>query len=144
LGDREAVVRKRGVRLESEIDFNGEIIPFRLENRSGAPQPLTIAEVGTLVIEALVGSIHFPVAAAIRAVVVVAGRTATEISVEIQGQRVEKRIQLRDRTARIFNDYLGSLKEDQSLDPDIKDILRESVMAELRAEFSRLAQRSRY
>src|SRR5579859_3269479 len=103
--------------MEDYVEFNGDLVPFRVEDKSGSLRSISTAEVGTLVVEALIGAVHFPLAATIKAIVVVLGRTAMEISVELQDQRVAKRIQLRDVTARRVNDYLTRLSQDSAWDP---------------------------
>lgn len=127
--------------MDSTVDIWGRRVPFRVEDRSGSLRPSSTAEVAILITQALVDVIHFPLATTIRAIVLVATRTITEISIELQDQRVIKRIQLRDVTARRFNDYLTSLSADYSWDPEIKAMLRASVMDDLKKELSRLIYR---
>ena len=126
--------------MESTINIHGRQVPFRLEDSTGRYRQLSAAEAGALVAQALVEAIHFPVAATVRAVVMVTARTAAEISIELTDLRAVKHIQLRDVTARRFSNYLMMLHDDQAWDPQVKYLLREAVMEDLKSELRRLSQ----
>jgi hypothetical protein len=126
--------------MDSMLDIHGRQVPCRLEDGSGSCRRSSSNEMGALIVEALVGAIHFPIATLVHSVIIVISQTLTEISVELADQRAEKRVQIRSTIARRVNDYLMSLDQDGAWDPEIKEILRSALMDDLKSELTRQSQ----
>lgn len=125
--------------MQSTLDIDGHRVPFRIEDGTGKLRQLPASEIGMLVTEALIAAAHFPLAATVRAVVLVISRTLDEISIEIAEQKVNTRIQLKTVTARQFSESLLMLADDRSWDPQVKELLMETLRKDLMLELRRLS-----
>ncbi|HET6707816.1 MULTISPECIES: hypothetical protein [unclassified Amycolatopsis] len=121
-----------------EVEQSGRRLPFEVRDTSGALAANAGADLGDVVVGALVQALGQPAIALARAVVLTVNRGYSEIRIEMQGARQDTRIKLFTVTAQRFNQHLLQLDADPHWDPEVKQLLDQALRDELRKEIAKL------
>ena len=123
-----------------EVEQSGRRLPFEVRDTSGALGANAGADLGDVVVGALLQALGQPAFALVRAVVLTVNRAYSEIRVEMQDARTETRIMRLEVTAQRFNRHLLQLAADPHWDPEVKQLLDRTLRDELRREFAKLSR----
>jgi hypothetical protein len=133
----------RNTMVDTTVDVGGRPVAFRM-NDIGRPGARDTQEAAVVVVNAVLQALHLPVTSVLKAVVATVTRTALEIVVEtsvmVQDARVTMR---RDKfcvTASRISDYLVGLSHDSAMDPEVKRMLRDALIEDLKCELTRLSR----
>ncbi|WP_326567255.1 hypothetical protein VSH64_36245 [Amycolatopsis rhabdoformis] len=99
------------------------------------------ADLAEVVVSAIAHALGFPTAVLVKSIVLVAARTYSEIKVELQGQRVDRRIKLQTVTIERFYTSMARIDADPHWHPEAKATLARALEAEMRQEIARLLRR---
>jgi hypothetical protein len=121
-----------------ELVPSGRNVPFEVQDANGNLPASGGADLAEVVVSAIAHALGFPTAALVRSVVVVVARTYSEIKVELQGQRVDRRIKLQTTTIERFYTAMARVDADPYWHPEAKATLAEALAAEMKQEIARL------
>jgi len=122
---------------DSVVQVQGRTVPIHGEGSASQLRPSSVAEMGAIVIQALIEGAHLPLAAAIKAIVLSVTQTAFEVSVEIEDLQVRRLISLRGVVAKRYNEALLELDSDHYWDHEVREIFRERLISDLKREINR-------
>ena len=121
-----------------EVEESGRRLPFEVRDTSGALPANSGGDLGDVVVGALVQALGQPTLALARAVVLTINRAYSEIRIEMQDARADTRIKLFTVTAQRFSQHLLQLAADPHWDPEVKQMLDQTLRDELRKEIAKL------
>ncbi|XVS62155.1 hypothetical protein ACQPYE_28325 [Actinosynnema sp. CA-299493] len=122
--------------MGNSIEPAGSRVPFTLRGQDGLMS--SGRDIGALVVEAVMHALHYPAAAVVRGVIMTVNKLRIQVEVQMQDARVAKRCELNIVTAKRFNDYLLLVQADHSWHPEVRRLLEENLLSDLKHEMGKL------